>query len=807
MAFINIPGKDNGTTLSPDEFNYFVNKVNSLKLAILQGSGFIGALRISDTPDIDGWYFATESGIYTNAGNLSVELSGQLNVIIVSNFGTTFSLVTTPIPNAGGLLLKGAWNALTNTPDVSISPELNTYWIVDTAGSTVLGTESAWTVGDWAVYTSDGWIKIDGNLFNIDSYSKAETDGKYLLNTTDTLTGDLTVTNIIGASNLSGTNTGDQVSSDFTHNSLTGVSADEHIDWTLTNAKNIHADNYTDTVYDSTAVDTHIANVTTNPHNVTKTNVGLSNVDNTSDSAKPVSILTQTALDGKVDDSQVLTNVPSGALFTDTTYTSSDFTHNDLSGVSANEHIDWTGTSTGTIHITNLPATAITSVQISATEVAMLALTTQEGDVVVRSDENKTYMHNGGTAGTMADFTELATPTSDVTSVDGATGAVTLNHDSLTGFVSNEHIDWTTDQGATNIHAGNYTDTTYDLSGYLLNTTDTLTGVLTVDGGTGVNTSGGTLIVKQKGDTISDGIAITSSNASSHRIWKDASGNLNIGGSSAGSSFVQDLSGNLSILGTTSAPKFYVGTAPTTSVWVFHMRNSASTADSGLYFNSGSGNLFLRNSSNTLTTRIDSNGVSYFNGGNVGIGTDAPLEKLEVQGTVYATPITYAANQSAYALKMGASNNTAFDMGIRAKSTSGGSPYMSLCSHNTEDVIVVQNSNVGINKVSPAYNLDVSGTGRFTAAVTATNFILSSDKRLKNNVEEVNNNHIDVNWKTFEMNSEEGQSRYGVIAQELEEVHPEFVRTDKEGMKSVAYIDLLIAKIAELEARLDKANI
>jgi hypothetical protein len=57
------------------------------------------------------------------------------------------------------------------------------------------------------------------------------------------------------------------------------------------------------------------------------------------------------------------------------------------------------------------------------------------------------------------------------------------------------------------------------------------------------------------------------------------------------------------------------------------------------------------------------------------------------------------------------------------------------------------------------------------------------------------------------MNSEEGQSRYGVIAQELEEVHPEFVRTDKEGMKSVAYIDLLIAKIAELEARLDKANI
>jgi len=52
-----------------------------------------------------------------------------------------------------------------------------------------------------------------------------------------------------------------------------------------------------------------------------KGDVGLSNVDNTSDANKPVSTATQTALDGKVDDGQVLTNVPAGALFTDTIYT------------------------------------------------------------------------------------------------------------------------------------------------------------------------------------------------------------------------------------------------------------------------------------------------------------------------------------------------------------------------------------------------------------------------------------------------------------------------------------------------------
>ena len=36
-----------------------------------------------------------------------------------------------------------------------------------------------------------------------------------------------------------------------------------------------------------------------------------------------------------------------------------------------------------------------------------------------------------------------------------------VNHDNLLGFEANEHIDWTTDQGATNIEAGNYIDTVY----------------------------------------------------------------------------------------------------------------------------------------------------------------------------------------------------------------------------------------------------------------------------------------------------------------------------------------------------------
>ena len=52
-----------------------------------------------------------------------------------------------------------------------------------------------------------------------------------------------------------------------------------------------------------TAVDAHIAN-TANPHSVTKTQVGLGNVDNTSDVNKPISTATQTALNGKATTAQ-----------------------------------------------------------------------------------------------------------------------------------------------------------------------------------------------------------------------------------------------------------------------------------------------------------------------------------------------------------------------------------------------------------------------------------------------------------------------------------------------------------------------
>lgn len=77
---------------------------------------------------------------------------------------------------------------------------------------------------------------------------------------------------------------------------------------------------------------------------------------------------------------------------------------------------------------TYLPALAITSVFVAADQTEQLALSgsTQEGDVVIRTDLSQSYIKNSGTAGDMTDWTVLASPSAAVSSVAGRVGDVTL---------------------------------------------------------------------------------------------------------------------------------------------------------------------------------------------------------------------------------------------------------------------------------------------------------------------------------------------------------------------------------------------
>ena len=61
----------------------------------------------------------------------------------------------------------------------------------------------------------------------------------------------------------------------------------------------------------------------------------------------------------------------------------------------------------------------------SSTE--QLACGARPGEMVIRTDEVKTYVHNGGTTGTMLDYTQLQIPNGMVLSVNGQTGIVVLD--------------------------------------------------------------------------------------------------------------------------------------------------------------------------------------------------------------------------------------------------------------------------------------------------------------------------------------------------------------------------------------------
>ncbi len=130
----------------------------------------------------------------------------------------------------------------------------------------------------------------------------------------------------------------------------------------------------------------------------TKSDVGLGNVDNTSDANKPVSTAQQAALDLKAD----LTLL--GA----------------VSGI-ATLGVDQKLTAS------QLPSIAVTEFLGSvASQAAMLALVGEEGDWCIRTDTGLTYVITGPDPTQLSDWTSLSYPTAPVLSVAGRTGVVVL---------------------------------------------------------------------------------------------------------------------------------------------------------------------------------------------------------------------------------------------------------------------------------------------------------------------------------------------------------------------------------------------
>ena len=132
--------------------------------------------------------------------------------------------------------------------------------------------------------------------------------------------------------------------------------------------------------------------------NLTKGDVGLINVDNTSDVLKPVSNASQAALNLKLDANKV--GVANGA-------------------ASLN--------ASGKIPTDQIPAISFSSVKVLNSQAAMLALANAVvGSVVIRTDVNKNYVLSAADPSVLANWIELLTPAPPVQTVNGYSGNVNI---------------------------------------------------------------------------------------------------------------------------------------------------------------------------------------------------------------------------------------------------------------------------------------------------------------------------------------------------------------------------------------------
>jgi hypothetical protein len=227
----------------------------------------------------------------------------------------------------------------------------------------------------------------------------------------------------------------------------------------------------------------------------------------------------------------------------------------------------------------------------------------------------------------------------------------------------------------------------------------------------------------------------------------------------------------------------------------------------GQYTNSGTGTitnaygLYLRgldNGNTTITNKygIYQNGANFRNyfQGDVGIGATSPISRLEVAQKV-ATAAT-----DGFSVGYG---------GQRMYAWVDSNEVRRIDAASTGSAVIALNGTgagyVGIGTTIPTEVLEVNGN------VKATDFILSSDRRLKSNINVLDTSIDGLTPVSYVMNKT-GDLHYGFIAQDMLKTHPELVKgTGKEdadgtidyySIKANSIIAILVKEVQDLKKRI-----
>lgn len=180
-------------------------------------------------------------------------------------------------------------------------------------------------------------------------------------------------------------------------------------------------------------------------------------------------------------------------------------------------------------------------------------------------------------------------------------------------------------------------------------------------------------------------------------------------------------------------------------------------------------------------SQVDANPIRIFtnstermritSGGNVGIGTSSPSEKLDVIGGAVA-----------------AGNGT-----IRTGITYSSLGLIGTFTNHDLGIITNGTTRLTLNAST--------GSATFTSSVTATAFFESSDKRLKN---EINDNPTIANIESVKpkLYTKNDVQELGYYAQDFQEILPSAVSEGADGFLSLSYTQVHTAKIAQLEHKI-----
>lgn len=543
--------------------------------------------------------------------------------------------------------------------------------------------------------------------------------------------------------------------------------------------------------------------------NLTKDDVGLSNVDNTSDANKPISTATQTALDLKVD------KVAGKQLSTED-YTTSE--KNKLAGIQSgaevNVNADWNAIS-GDAHILNKPSTFTPSAHTHPiSQVDNLQTTLDaKADLVnglVPASQLPSFVNDVLEFSTIGDF-----PT------NGETDKIYLAKDTnkIYRWSGSEYVQvnggLALGETSETAYRGDRGKTAYDHSQTIGNPHGTTKGDIGLGNVPNVDATNPANITQSASYRFVTDTEKATWNAKQNALTNPITGTGTtnylpkfITAGTLGNSIIYDNGTNVGI-GTTS-PNAKLSINGTTQITSGSIQGGNSLQ---LYFANNIGYITAYdagvdwrdldyNSKNHIFRTLDFERMRITSSGNVGIGTTNPTDLLHLF-------------KSSYPVLTISSGTVTGNMGIDTLSnflnvgTTTNHPII-FATNNSERMRITSGGNVGIGTTSPSYPLHVGTQVSNISIYAAYDIVAFSDKSVKENIRPIENvieriqNSRGVVYDRIDSGEKDN---IGFIAQELEEQFPELIVENPDGTKAVKYqnaVAILFEAIKEQQKQINE---